>query len=144
MVIRILSFALASVAVALFALMARAAEPPKSECPKECEMRARAAFAFAKEKAKADAKAAATTTPAPAPKVSEKPEKKVGRNCICGDNCQCAAGDCPSKCPVTAVAVVAEAVKAKPPPAFVPKRIVGYTCGIDQYGRRVCVPVYEQ
>jgi hypothetical protein len=140
MVIRILSFAIASVAVALFALVARATEPPKSECPRECEMRAKAAFAFAKEKAKAEAKAAATTAPAPAPKV---PEKKVGKVCVCGDDCQCAAGDCPSKCPVTAVAVVAEVVKAKPPPALAPKRIVGYTCGIDQYGRRVCVPVYE-
>jgi S1-C subfamily serine protease len=32
---------------------------------------------------------------------------------------------------------------AAPPFAPAQKRIIGYTCGTDRYGRRVCVPVYE-
>jgi hypothetical protein len=108
---RFLNFVIACFVLAILALFARAAEPPKSECPKECEMRAKAAFAFAKEKAKAEAKAATTTAPAPKPKTAEP--KKVG--CICGDNCPCAAGDCPAKCPVASgIAAVGKLTPPKP------------------------------
>jgi hypothetical protein len=119
--------------IVLIGQSAGAAEP-KTECPKECEMRAKAAFAFAKLKAEA-----VTLATAPMP----KPVVPKGL-CCCGDNCHCAPGDCPSKCPVAGVSGIAETVAKPKTLPSAPKRIVGYTCGIDQYGRRVCVPVYSE
>jgi hypothetical protein len=76
--------------------------PPekKIECPKECDARAKAAFAFAKLKAEAAVKTAPAVAPSPKPKPIEP---KVGGLCCCGDNCRCAPGDCPSKCPASGV-----------------------------------------
>lgn len=39
--------------------------------------------------------------PPQAPKPAQAPPIKAG--CICGDGCKCAAGECPSRCPVAGV-----------------------------------------
>ncbi len=66
-----------AVVVALFAASAHAAEPAKSECPKECAARAKAAFAFAALKAEAQK---STVAPMPKP-AAPKTGAQVG--CIC-------------------------------------------------------------
>jgi hypothetical protein len=128
--LRILRLVVVGAVLAVLSQEAAAAEPAKTECPKECQARAKAAFAFAKLKAEA----ATQPTAAPMPKA---------KLCPCGDGCKCEPVDCPSKCPASALGSVG---KAQPAPTVGPpvRRIVGYTCGVDQYGRRVCVPVYEQ
>jgi hypothetical protein len=121
---------LIAVAVLLVARPASADEKPvaKSECPKDCAMRAKAAFAFAKIKAEATQAPAAAPMPKPVlPKVRLCPCGDCpcagGKPCTCGAYCSCP--DCPAKSSTSSVGGIGNAV-ARPqarPPAAIPQPI---------------------
>jgi hypothetical protein len=151
--LRVWNIVMVGIVLAMLSQEAVAADQPapKSECPQECQRRAKAAFAFAALKAAAAAKP--TTAPMPKPV-----EPKVGKLCCC-ENCQCAPGDCPSKCPVdlptgrhadsptgTGIGSFTNSMKPTLPPTPTQRTlvIVRYECKTLANGQRVCVPVYEE
>jgi hypothetical protein len=112
--IRIWKLVAVGVVLAWFGQDLAASDAGSQGCDKEeCQRRAKAAFAFARlaETRRPHPGPASEPAAAPMPRLKSP---RPGGSCPCGEDCGCAVGACPMKCPAPAP-VTASPVTPAPP-----------------------------